>query len=87
MGDTMNSNLEKLDKLSAKILVHAYCKVNMENDGSLDLSQCLHTSAVPFQQVLTVKKKNGLKLISLSSGSITVLKFMVFHPMLTRYSS
>ena len=65
MGDTMNSNLEKLDKLSAKILVHAYCKVNMENDGALDLSQRLHTSAVPFQQVLTVKKQ-GLKLILLS---------------------
>ena len=52
----MNSNLEKLDKLSAKILVHAYCKVNMENDCALDLSQRLYTSAVPFQQVLTVKK-------------------------------
>ena len=87
MGDTMNSNLEKLDKLSAKILVHAYCKVNMENDGALDLSQRLHTSAVPFQQVLTVKKKRSEINITLSSGSITVLKFMVFHAMLTRYSS
>ena len=82
----MNSNLEKLDKLSAKILVHADCKVNMENDGALDLSQRLHTSAVPFQQVLTVKKRSEIN-ITLSAGSIKVLKFIVFQAMLTRYSS